>query len=223
MSSSGSNTTTGVVDFFSGQSEHAKLSFVIKQALSSTRTSTLVQVVACTNSGGLSPVGFVDVKVLVQRMDGEGNFIDAGLINNVPYLRVQGGTDAIIMDPKPGDIGLAAISDRDLSAVKASKAAAAPGSNRRHDMADALYLGGVLNGVPTQYVQFSASGISIISPKSVSLQAPKVTIQSPAVTITSDDVQINGASLKHNGVNIGSTHIHINVMPGQGASGPPQV
>ncbi|MGE8348982.1 MAG: phage baseplate assembly protein V [Pseudomonas protegens] len=36
------------------------------------------------------------------------------------------------------------------------------------------------------------------------------------------EVQINGASLKHNGVNVGSTHTHLGVLPGPGATAPPQ-
>ena len=35
-----------------------------------------------------------------------------------------------------------------------------------------MYLGGMLNGTPTQYVQFSAAGIKIHSPAAVVLEAP---------------------------------------------------
>lgn len=197
----------GVIDFLASSSESNTMAFLISQALASTRTNTLVKVTKVTNAGGLSPVGVLDAKVLVQRMDGDGNVVDAGTVHNIPYFRLQGGGDAVIMDPKVGDIGMAAISDRDLSAVKSSKAAAAPGSVRRHDMADALYFGGILNGTPTQYIQFTGAGIKLVSPT-------KVTIEAPSGAFNIDDMEITGTTLKHNGINIGSTHTHGGVLVG---------
>ncbi|NWC11944.1 oxidoreductase [Pseudomonas agarici] len=198
---------SGLLNLVAGASDYEDQYFLIGQMLARVRTTTLVQVISCTNDGGVSPVGLVDVKVLVQRMDGAGNVIDAGTVHNVPYFRVQGGTNAIIMDPQPGDIGLACISDRDISAIKASKTAAAPGSVRRHDMADALYIGGVLNGAPAQYIQFTDAGIKLVSPT-------KVTIEAPSGAFNINDMEITGATLKHNGVNIGSTHTHGGVLTG---------
>lgn len=81
-------------------------------------------------------------------------------------------------------------------------------------MADALYIGGILNGVPTQYVQFAADGIHLVSPTKVTVQAPNVEIDG--------SVAIFGAVLTHNGVNVGSTHKHVGVTPGSGVSGLPQ-
>lgn len=216
-SQNNANSAVGLVDLFSSASPFNTQDFIIRQALASVRTTTLVQILSCTNAGGISPVGYVDVKVLVQRMDGAGNVIDAGTIYNVPYFRLQGGTNAIIMDPQAGDIGLACISDRDISAVKASGAAAAPGSVRRHDMADALYLGGVLNGTPTQYIQFTDSGITVLSPTKVTIHAPVVAVEGD-MTVTgkvtaAGDVIGAGISL--------STHHTQGVTPGSGISGLP--
>lgn len=94
-----------VLPLEAGSSDFNAISFLVRQVLSVTRTTTLVQVVECTNDGGLSPVGYVDVKVLVHRLDGAGNTVDAGVIHNVPYMRVQGGANAVIIDPQVGDIG----------------------------------------------------------------------------------------------------------------------
>jgi hypothetical protein len=41
----------------------------------------------------------------------------------VPYFRVQGGADAIIIDPKVGDLGIAVFCSRDITGVKRSKEA----------------------------------------------------------------------------------------------------
>lgn len=161
-------------------------------------TATEVQVVSVTNSGGLSPVGFVDVQPLVNQVDGAGKSTPHGILHRLPYFRLQGGTDAVILDPKVGDIGIAVFADHDISAVNNAKAQANPGSGRRFDMADGMYIGGVLNGKPEQYIQFNTEGIHVHSPTKIKFTAPEIeliaensiksnapTIQTEADTITS--------------------------------------
>jgi hypothetical protein len=90
-------------------------------------------------------------------------------IEGVPFLRLQRGTSAIKMDPEPGDIGLMAVCDKDISDVKSTLNDALPASLRRHDAADGIYLTGIslLNQEPAEYIQFTGNGISIKSPGSV--------------------------------------------------------
>lgn len=174
--------------------EYGSQVFVIRQILSRVNTSTLVKIVAVTNSGGLSAVGFVDVQPLINQVDGANNATPNAIVYNVPYFRIQGGTDAIIIDPKIGDIGIAVFADHDISTVSVTKAQSNPGSGRRFGMGDAMYLGGVLNGVPTQYVQFSATGINITSPNSVTITAPIATvIATGSASITAPSITL-GAS-----------------------------
>lgn len=142
-------------------SDYNSYSFMVNQILNRVRTMVLVEVMAVTNAGELSPVGFVDAKPLVNQVDGQGNSTPHGTIFNLPYFRLQGGKNAIIIDPEVGDIGLAIIADRDISAVKSTKAAANPGSSGRFDLADGVYLGGILNGIPEQYARFSSDGIKV--------------------------------------------------------------
>jgi hypothetical protein len=157
--------------------EYAKLKFVIQQSLMRMQTSTLVKVVACTNDGDLSPVGFVDIIPLVNQTDSESVGTEHTTIFNVPYLRMQGGSNAIILDPEVGDIGIAVFASRDISKVKATKNNANPGSKRVYNYSDAMYIGGMLNGTPNQYVQFSSNGIIISSPEAVELIAPVIEIK----------------------------------------------
>jgi phage baseplate assembly protein gpV len=176
--------------------------YLVQQMLSKLQTATLVRVDACTNSGGLSPVGFVDITPLVNQVDGQGSPTPHVTIYNVPYFRMQGGKNAIICDPEPGDIGMACFASRDISKVKSTKKGANPGSLRRYSFSDALYVGGMLNAVPSQYVQFSASGIRVHSPTQVRLDAPDVKIDADtvevnataSVTITSPIVAIVAAT-----------------------------
>lgn len=144
------------------------LRFAIQQAMNKLQTSLPVRVMAVRNAG-LAPVGQVDIQVLVDMVDGQGNTVQHGIIPNVPYFRLQGGTNAVIVDPSPGDIGMACFCSRDISAVKSAKKQAPPGSWRTHDFSDALYLGGFLNGTPTSYIQITEGGILVHNTSGVKL------------------------------------------------------
>lgn len=192
----------GAQDPSSSTSDFNAHAFLIRQILSQVSTATLVQIKVVTNSGGISPVGFVDVLPLVNQVDGNNNAMPHGVVHNVPYFRLQGGTNAVILDPQVGDIGICLFADRDISAVKKNKAASMPGSRRRFDMADGLYIGGVLNGTPTQYVAFASGGITVVSPTKVTVQAPNVemdastgfTVNSPTITLNGNLQQGNGST-----------------------------
>lgn len=194
--------------------EFNNIAFMVQQALSKMQTATLVRVESCTNAGALSPVGLVDVTPLVNQLDGQGNPTPHVTIFNVPYLRVQGGANGIIMDPQKGDIGVCVFASRDISKIKATKKQGNPGSFRQYSFSDGMYLGGMLNGTPTQYVQFSAAGIKIHSPVAVVLDAPEI-------QLNATDVAVVATTFTHNGVNIGSDHAHGDVEPGSGTTGPP--
>jgi hypothetical protein len=203
---------TGTKDVGDAPNTYGSLVFLAKQLLNRTNTATLVKIVTVTNAGGLSPVGFVDVQPLVNQVDGANNAMPHGVLHNLPYFRMQGGADAIILDPKVGDIGIAVFADHDISTVSATKKQANPGSGRRYSMADGLYIGGVLNAAPVQYVQFTASGINIVSPSQVTITAP---------SIASSGTWAHTGTITNNGKNIGSTHTHSGVQTGGGNTGAP--
>lgn len=167
----------GLASATSGSSAYNEQSFLVWQILREIAGARLVQVQAVTNAGGVSSVGFVDVLPLVNQLDGSDNAMPHGVIHNLPYFRLQGGTNAVIIDPQVGDIGIAVVEDRDISSVKANRGPANPGSKRIFDMSDGLYLGGFLNGAPSQYVRFSASGIEIVSPTQIRMAAPSIVLQ----------------------------------------------
>lgn len=153
---------------------HNNLAFIIQQALSKVQTATVVKVIACSNDGGVSPVGTVDVQILVNQISGQKVATPHVTMYGLPYLRIQGGANAVILDPQPGDIGIAVFASRDITTVKSTKAQANPNTFRMHDFADGMYLGGLLNGAPVQYLQFGSSGISIVSPVELAGNAPSI-------------------------------------------------
>lgn len=184
---------------FSTNGQTNALQFLVRQILTEVHTATIVEVQASTNAGADEAVGFVDVKVLVNLLDGEGKAHPHDTIHHLPYYRLQGGANAVILDPQKGDLGIALFAERDISSVKTNKAQSNPGTRRKFDWADGMYIGGLLNGVPTQYVRFSSSGVDVVSPSAINLTAPNIQIN--GVT------DINGAFTQGGGSNGGDATI----------------
>ena len=173
--------------------EFNAVEFVITQLMNKRNYTTLVQVMAVRSVGEIAPVGFVDVQIMLNQIDAAGNSMPHGIVNNVPYFRLQGGANAVIIDPQVGDIGMATFADRDISSVKATRAISNPGSKRRADIADGLYTGGFLNAAPTQYVRFTDSGIEVVSPTNVTVRAPTINmIGADSVTLQSASIVLDG-------------------------------
>lgn len=203
----------------SDANQFSAISFVIKQYLAGVRTAMPVIVRGVRNAGGVEPVGTVDVEPLVSQLDGSGKIVSHGIIYDMPYLRMQGGANAIILDPEVGDIGLAVVSDRDVSNVKSARKVSAPGSNRRNHFSDGFYFGGFLNGNPAQYIRFSSEGIDLVSPTAINLKAPKINetatesisakapninqVADNSVSISAPDIGLDGALSQGKGENGG--------------------
>ena len=225
-------------------SQKADFDFIINRIIGKHRTVTLVQVVAVKNENGNGEpdTGCVDIKPLVMAKDAQGTLYSHGTIYNVPFFRLQGGSNAIVIDPHVGDIGIAVIADRDISNVKSTKAEAPPGSDRRYSLDQALYIGGLLNGEPQQYIKFTSKGIDITSPTAVTINAPTLTFngnemivnakQSVAVTTTTCTLNATQAfnivspqsaytgKVVIKGIDF-DTHKHQDVQPGKGMTGLP--
>ncbi|EKN4025219.1 phage baseplate protein [Yersinia enterocolitica] len=152
------------------------LSYVFKRLLSGVFFIDLVEVM---DVRGEAPNLVVDVMPLVTRTDPSGAMIPNSPVYNVPVWRLQRGDSAVIMDPVAGDIGLAAICDRDNSIVRANRKPSVPGSKRTHSKSDAIYLGGLLNAQPTQFIEFADGAINITSPNPVNITCSKANITAP--------------------------------------------
>jgi hypothetical protein len=172
---SSSQVSLGQLQPWSQWGTYNAIQFAIKQALNKMQTATLVQVQACTNSGGLDAIGTVDVMPLVSQVDGNGNAWPHGTIYGIPYCRLVGGANAVIMDPQVGDIGVMVSASRDISKVVSTQAQALPGTGRKYHFSDSIYIGGCLqSAAPTQYVQFNSNGITVVSPQVVTVTAPSI-------------------------------------------------
>lgn len=165
-------SAVGQANPFSDASEFNTLDFIIARATDEMQTVSIGQVIA-VNTGAQT----VDVQILVNLVTGSNTPVEHEVIAGRPYYRMQGGGNAIICDPVVGDIGVVVFASRDITGVVAAKGAANPSSNRRFSWSDGVYFGGILNGAPTQYMQFLAGGggINIVSPGTVAIQAPATT------------------------------------------------
>lgn len=154
----------------SGNGEFNPASFIAENLINRIRTVHPVQVkTVYTQSGGtatpgaIAPAGYVDVLPLVNQLDGYGNATPHGTVYGVPYFRLIGGSNAVIIDPEAGDLGFMACCDRDISSVKANQGQANPGSRRQHSFEDGIYLGGFFGkSIPTQVFGFTDQGIFFV-------------------------------------------------------------
>lgn len=146
----------------SSASDFNGTSFMIQQAIGRMDTMKVVKVVAVHSNGEVDAPGTVDVLPLVNQIDGNSNAVKHATIYGIPWTRGQGGTNAVICDPQVGDIGFLVVSDRDISNVKSAKKQSNPGSFRKFNVADGVYIGGILNATPEQYIVFTETGLRIV-------------------------------------------------------------
>lgn len=208
--------------------ETAVVMFLARQLIAEMNTMKLVKVTKVTGGGVDQPAGTVEVQPLVSQIDGNGYGTEHGIVPDIPWSRVQGGTNAIICDPQVGDIGYIVVSDRDISKVKATGAAALPGSRRQYDLADGVYVGGCLNVAPEQYLIFTETGVRLVDSSGSSLALESggfaltdshgnvISTSAGGITITpaaGGTVTIHGKVFE--------THTHGGVTTGGGITGPP--
>lgn len=140
-------------------SHHNITHFVARQEVGTVLTMMPVKIMKVRpDPNGGSPK--VDVLPLVNQIDGIGTATKHETVYGIKVQRIQGGKSAFINDPVVGDVGFISISHRDISSViNSSGQQSNPGSFRRFNYADSVYVGHLgLNGAPNQYVQAKPAG-----------------------------------------------------------------
>lgn len=239
--------------------EYNVMAFVVRQILAGIATAKVVQVKAVHPGSGTPPaLGTVDVQPLVSLVDGNNNASPHGTVFGVPYLRLLSGSWEIVSDPVVGDVGLMICADRDTSGiikqieggtVGASVQPVPPGSFRKFDLADGIYMGG-LAGAQTvnafmqlktdgtlqitdsqgNVLSTSASGFSLTGNVKVTgtLEVTQQLTADNGVSVTGN-VTASGTVTGTTQVVAGSggsavhltTHTQSGVTTGAGVSGPP--
>jgi hypothetical protein len=207
-----SNTDVGYGSQFPDDSntDSTGISFIVRALLSRIDTMKVVQVKGVHPGQGTPPApGTVDVQPLVNQIDfaNPPNATPHGIVYGLPFIRWQGGMWAVINDPAINDIGIIICADRDISTVKNTKAQANPGSFRRLNVADGVYLGGILNATPAATFWLKPDGTMVIADINGN------TIATTATGMTLLDVNANQIQMLPGVVNIVTASFQVNGTP----------
>jgi hypothetical protein len=193
--------------------------------------------------------GTVDVQPAIMQvttLDGQRSDEPLSVLTGVPtifayYAQTLGLS--ITLPMRPGDEGLLIVADRSIDnwqVASGVQAAAEPVSPRHHNLTDALFLPGAVSE-PNAIAAVSSEAIEIrnrdastcvsVSDSRIVLQVggSTITVTDGAITLSAggstvalgDAVSIQATSLTHNAKNIGDTHAHADVTPGDGQTGAP--
>lgn len=219
-------TVQGSKTPYSTSSAGNAINFLIEQGKKEIYTSVPVRVVAVYPGDS---TGYVDVLPLVGTYDGKKNYVAPVTLYHLPYSRIQGGAAALIIDPKPGDKGLAVFSQSDSSNVTSkSGEPQQPGSFRDHSMSDGFYIGGFLNQKPVVFVECVDDGTVNINSNggTVNIQSGNVNITAPGGVNITGNISVTGTmtvsgNVVGSGISLNS-HTHGGVETGGGSTGGPR-
>lgn len=171
-----SGIVKGVADEDVDSSDLNRMEFLIK-VLQRDMSTAIPVIITAIQAGDTNAAGYVDARPLVAQLDAWGNALPMATLHHLPYFRLQAGRAGIVLDPVPGDIGLAVFAQSDCSTLKqGQKETAQPGSWRKFDQADGFYIGGFINTQIDTYVRLAQDGsVKITAPGNVTIDAPTVT------------------------------------------------
>ncbi|MDF2386589.1 hypothetical protein JMG10_34320 [Nostoc ellipsosporum NOK] len=187
-----SRAYTGQGDLPTALSDAGRMRFLVQQIMMGMATSTLAVVRAVEGET-------VDVQPMIAQIDGAGNTLPHGTIHGLPFVKVRAGGNVIDLIPEVGDIGLAIFCHNDISGVKKTRDVAAPGSRRRFDWADGVFIGGLLGGEATQSIRLDADGIAIeaLAGKPVRIKS-SVAVQVEGPVDTDTEYRVDGVKVVGN-------------------------
>ena len=187
----GQQENQGMRDPFTGGSFYNQLEFIIERKIREmVNTSAVVRIDGCTSQGSAAGAGKVSATPLVTQTDAQGNALPMASIPSMPHARLQGGIAAIIIDPVPGDIGVASFCKADSSTVREGTAEPQrPGSFRAFSQADGMLVATVSNKAPEVWIELKQDKTIIIhAPEGCTIETDKtVTITAPeGISMTTD-------------------------------------
>ena len=203
-------------------SEFNRLHFATEQQIrNSVNTAWIGRVDAVSTEDTPDASGTVDATQMIAESDAQGQSLPMASIPGLPYVRLQYGVAALIINPVPGDLMSFTVCKRDSSTVGAD--ASEPqraGSYRQFDLADSVAVGPVHTKRPEVWIHIKQDKtVQIHAPEGVTIETDsEVTITAPTVTISGDlhvagDVTAGGISLR--------SHTHPGVDRGNASTDPP--
>ncbi len=231
-------------DEYAANSDYNTLHFMIDRMIHDINIAEVVKVLKVDGCGPGATAGFVDVLPLVCRLDNWDRTHRPATIFHIPYSRIQGGSAALIIDPQPGDIGIAVFSKMDCSIVTnypemAKKDPVQPGSFRTFNKADGFYIGGFRNQAPETWLELTQTGnivlhalenLTIETTKCVIQAKESVVVDSPKTLFTGDVGVVGNLYTLGDMNSLGNVqsgevqlaaHVHDRVEAGNDTSGEP--
>ena len=204
----------GLNDCFTGTTAFNALEFMIeRKIMSMVNTAALVRVDGCTSGGSSSPAGEVSATPMAAQTDAQGNALGMASIPSMRHVRMQAGIAAIVMDPVPGDLGVAVFCKSDSSTIQTGTTEPQrPGSFRKFSQADGVLVGAVSNKAPEVWIELKQDKTIIIhAPEGVKIETDKTVEVTAAekVQITAPQIELNG-ELTMSGHTGGTTHATLN-------------
>lgn len=164
------------------------------------------------------------VKHLVQMEGSDGEKVSRANVASIRVMQPGNGAFNISLPIQPGDKGWLMAADRDISVFQQGLSEDSPNTARMHSFQDGLFMpdamgngdapagqsGRVVIGSNDggSYLAFDGSGFYF-------------NIGGTEFTLTEAGFAQTGGRVTHNGTNIGDTHIHKGVTPGDGVTGVP--
>ena len=184
---------------YAGNSDYNAINQQIEARIQRLETMFLGRVDSCQSSG-VAGSKTVSATPLTQMVDGNGNAYASPAYPALPHYRLQQGTAAIIMNPRPGDIGVFVCSKRDISNISQGKQPGPPGLTRSFSPSDAVMVGSIHTKAPTYYIDFTdqdkilihaPAGVTIESDAFLHVKAPEVSVEATTVTVKASNVTLD--------------------------------
>lgn len=195
----------------SGASEYNAISFMVENMIKGmVNTAIPVRVDSCTKPGPGGAAGYVSATPLVQQRGADGKSLQPVSLPQLPFIRIYGGKAAVVLDPQPGDVGLAVFSQQDASNLQAGKSdPVQAGSFRAYDMSDGIYIGGILGQPPEVYVELEQDkGVTVKTPANeitIDKDGGNVNVKAQAkITLEAPTIELKGALMMGNSAGSGT-------------------
>ena len=186
MSQNLPHTVKGFKNRYANNCLDNRVSLMIENAIHNGINTADVVIVRAVHAGGPgADSGYVDVQPLVRYRDAWNNTVETVTQFRLPYSRIQGGIAALVIDPVPGDIGLAVYTKADSSLVEPGRTdTVQPGSFRTFSRADGFYIGGFLNQAPEIWLELNQDKEAVLhAPKKVTIETKDCVINSETFTV----------------------------------------
>ncbi len=176
----------GIANYEDLTTEYNALNFIITSIIKSTVNTCYAVTVTKVDTDNQK----VTVKPLIAQIDADNNKIELPEIFEIPYFRYSAGRTAVKLDPVAGDIGVLIIFKSDSNNIKTGdNSQILPSSFLNYPMYSGIYIGGMLNNDPENYIEIKGDDITINANK-------KIVINCQTAEINADsEVNINSSKI----------------------------